>query len=100
MKKVLQVKRLTGMIETAIGLIGAKQPHAVYFQTNFGIHTFFMKFTIDVFILDSSNKVVRMKENLQPNHIFLWPVWYDKVIELPTGEIKKERIQIGDKIIF
>lgn len=98
MRKILQVKKLSSVIDISLGLISAKKPHAIYFQTRFGIHTFFMKFAIDVLILDEENQVVRLKQNLQPNNIFLWSLQFDKVIELPSGDIKKNKIKAGDAI--
>lgn len=98
--KKLQVKKLTGLFDTAIGLIGVKKPYAIHFQTNFGIHTFFMKFAIDVLILDQEHRVVRLKESLLPNRVFFWPIQFDHVIELPEGTIKKNKIVLGDRISF
>lgn len=81
-----------------IGLLNSEKPHAIYFRTRFGIHTFGLKFPIDVIILDNNINVVRLKENLKPNRIFLWNPIHNRVIELPVGEIKKSKTEIGDKI--
>lgn len=67
-------------------------------KTRFGIHTFGVRFTIDVLILDKKNKIASIKENLKPNRIFLWNPAYEKVIELPRGTIKKYSLKLGDAI--
>ena len=88
--------KLTG-IKKALGLIGSKiKP--VFFQTRFGIHTFFVKYPIDALILDQNFKVVRFKTNLKPNRIFIWNPRFYNVVELPEGYITKNKIKIGSKI--
>lgn len=84
--------------DKTIGLLGKKKASAVVLKTRFGIHTFGMKFSIDVLILNKENEVVTLVENLQPNLIFVWPPRFDTVIELPAGEIKKQGITIGKKL--
>jgi hypothetical protein len=83
-----------------IGLIGKKTPQAIFFKTRFGIHTFGVRFPIDVVILDNNKIVVATKKYLQPNKVFLWNPRYNSVLELPEGTIKKQNIQLHDKIIF
>ena len=67
-------------------------------ETRFGIHTFGLKYPIDVLILDNGNKVVFLKKNLMPWRIFLWNPIYDKVLELPQGTIDKKKIKINDAV--
>lgn len=80
------------------GLIGKDKPQALMLKTHFGIHTFGLKFPIDVLILNSGHKVVSMKVNLKPNRIFLWNPVHEKVIELPHGIIKEKAIKMYDPI--
>lgn len=82
------------------GLTLSTKPSALCFKTRFGIHTFGMRFPIDVIILDSHNQVVRIKTNLQPNRIFLWNPKYSKVLELPPGTIQKTKTKADDYIAF
>lgn len=65
------------------------------FQTRFGIHTFFLKFHIDVIILDKNGKVVKLASML-PNKVFFWNPKYSQVLELPSGTIKKTKTEVGD----
>lgn len=91
----LFVKTAANLKEKIQGLIGKDKPHALMIKTHFGIHTFGLKFPIDVLILNDNNKVVSIKENLKPNRVFLWNPMHEKVIELPAGTIEKEQIKIN-----
>jgi uncharacterized membrane protein (UPF0127 family) len=84
----------------SIGLLDQKKPQALLIKTRFGIHTFGMRFPIDVLVLDTTNHVAIIKENLQPNRIFLWKPTHDTVIELPHGTIEKSNTVVGNKIEF
>lgn len=93
----IAVKKLT-LLEACRGLMGKTKPEAILFKTRFGIHTFFMRFPIDVIILNKDYTVVKIKQNLQPNTIFIWNPKYTIVLELPQGTIEKEKIKIGEKL--
>ena len=93
----MKARELKSWREKFFGLIGKEKPENILIQTRFGIHTFFLKFPIDVVILDEKNKVVDAK-TISPNRIFFWNPIYDKVLELPTGTIKEKKIKIGEKI--
>jgi uncharacterized membrane protein (UPF0127 family) len=85
--------------QKTFGLILSKKPNSMIFQTRFGIHTFFMKYPIDVLVLNKENKVATLKNNLKPNRIFVWNIKHDNIIELPEGTIKKTATRIGDHIL-
>ena len=57
-----------------------------------------IKFPLDTVIINEQNVVVKIKKNLQPNRLFFWPIWYQKVLELPEGTIQKKKIKIGSKL--
>lgn|GEM_PF-1530341 len=84
--------------ERALGLIPFEKAFPALFITRFGIYTFGMKFPIDVLILNKENKVVKISENLKPGNLFFWPPKYNKVLELPEGFIKRNKIKTGDKV--
>lgn len=94
----IKARKLTGWIEMTIGLMGKEKPEAVFFTTRFGIHTFFMRFPIDVVILDKRNKVKSLKKGLAPYRIFLWKFAYNKVLELPSGTINRLRIKKEEQL--
>ena len=82
--------------QKTFGLIVHTIPTTMIFQTRYGIHTFFMKYPIDVLVLDKNKKVAAIKENLKPNRIFTWNTKHDTVIEFPSGTLNKTNI--GDQI--
>jgi uncharacterized protein len=96
--KILHIRLLKTFREKSQGLLGASKAHPVMFSTRWGIHTIGMKFPIDVLILNKENKVVKFRKNMPPNEIFMWPPFFNTVIELPAGEVDKMGIKIGEKI--
>jgi len=61
---------------------------------------FFVFFPIDVIFLDKNNKIIELKENFKPftNYICVNKIF--SFIELECGTIKKNKLNIGDKISF
>ncbi len=88
------------LLDKSLGLLKYKTPTAMLLKTHFGIHTFGMHYPIDILILDKKNRVIVMKENLQPNRVFLWNFKYETVLELPPGTIEKTETEIEDKILL
>lgn len=83
-----------------IGLLAYKKPVALLIPTRWGIHTFFMKYAIDIIVLDKKNTIVKLKENLFPNRIFLWNPLHETILELPEGTIKNSRTTLHDELFF
>ena len=84
--------------DKTIGLLSKKNPRSLLFYTRFGIHTIGLKLPIDILILDSNGKVVKLKKNCPTNNFFFWNPKYNQVIELPSNTIKKTKTQIGDQL--
>jgi len=84
--------------DQSLGLLKYKTPTAMLLKTRFGVHTFGMRYPIDILILDNNLHVVAMKKNLKPNRIFVWNIKYKTVIELPAGTIEKTKTEINDLI--
>lgn len=84
--------------EKVLGLIGKTKPYPIFFKTRLGIHTFGVKFPLDILILDKNAIVRVVKQPLKQRQLFFWNPFYDAVVELPEGTIKKKNINIGDKI--
>ncbi len=98
MNKTLKVNFCRGFLKGTKGLIGYKTPRTILIKTRFGIHTFGVKFPIDVLILNKKNQVTKLKKNLKPRRIFVWNPKYNKVIELPNNNINKNNIRVGDTV--
>lgn len=60
------------------------------------IHTFFMRFAIDVLFLDRNMRIIKILQNMPPCR--LSPiVWASKmVIELPAGKLNQTNTRLGD----
>jgi uncharacterized membrane protein (UPF0127 family) len=82
------------------GLLFEKKAKALIFRTRFGIHTFFMRFPIDLMVIDKNKNVVFIKESVKPNRIIFWNPRFDLVIELPKGSIKNSNTKPGDTLDF
>lgn len=78
------LKEAKGLKDRLFGMLLKENQYGLLIKTHFGIHTFFMKFPIDVYILDKNLKVVKFKKNLKPNHLFFWNPKYSLVLELST----------------
>ncbi len=61
------------------------------------IHTFFMKFPIDVLFLDADLTVRRVIENLPPWRLSPWVFSARSVLELQGGVLRGS-VQVGDKL--
>lgn len=75
-----------------------KDIEPIVIKTRFGIHTFGLKQSIDVVVLDKNHFIRKMKHDLQPNRIFLWNPAFDTVLELPSSTIKTRELKLGQKI--
>ncbi len=97
---LLTVRKLTSFLEQTIGLLGKTTPESVVLSTRFGIHTFGMRFPIDVVILNNENQVVAYKKSLMPNRCYFWNPQFHTVLELPANTIIEKRIKKFDTIAF
>ena len=68
----------------------------LYFETRFGVHTFFVKAPIFVLILDAKNRVVSMKQ-VHPWKVYFWNPQYSRVLELPINYPGLSKITKGTK---
>lgn len=61
------------------------------------IHTFFMKFPIDLIFLSRKMVVTKVVSNVRPGRL-IWPVLSaSSVVELSEGFIKQHNVQIGEE---
>ena len=63
------------------------------------IHTFFMKFSIDIIYLDRSMRVRKVRSNVPPWRLSACPTAHS-VIELASGSIKASQTKPGDQLEF
>jgi uncharacterized membrane protein (UPF0127 family) len=84
------------IVKRVKGLIGEDNLKSLYLETRWGIHTFGMKYSLDILILDSNWSVKKIVEGLKPNRVLFWNPKYFCVLELPAGTIKNSTTTIGD----
>ncbi|MGJ9457690.1 DUF192 domain-containing protein [Oceanobacillus sp. CF4.6] len=64
------------------------------------IHTFFMKYSIDILYLNKENEIVGIEENLEPGKIGKRFSGAYSVIEFPAGTIKDTPTFSGQAVKF
>lgn len=64
------------------------------------IHTWFMRFAIDVVFLDINHRVISMKEKIKPWRMVGFIKNAYITVELPEGSIREKQIDEGDILIF
>lgn len=64
------------------------------------IHSFGMRFPIDVIYLDGTNRVLRLDEAMPPNRIGPFVRGCQAVLELPPDTIRLSQTQPGDQLLF
>jgi uncharacterized membrane protein (UPF0127 family) len=72
-------------------------PHksAIMFEPAPGIHTFFMKFPLDVIFLDKSNRIIKVYRNMKPWRHTFFHFNSLRVLEVPAGRFPLD-IKEGD----
>jgi uncharacterized protein len=83
--------RLVGLL----GKDGLPAGGGVWINPSSGIHTFGMKFAIDVVGLDRKQRVVRLWRNVRPQRLTRVDLRVRSVIELAAGEIEAQSISLG-----
>ena len=100
-KKISAIKIADSPISKGLGLIGRKgfrEYNGMLLKNANAIHTFFVRFPIDVVFLDRDFKVLKIVEKLSPFR-FSPIVWKAKhILELPQNSIKSHSLKVGDKL--
>ncbi|RII27800.1 MAG: hypothetical protein CXR31_06120 [Geobacter sp.] len=83
------------------GLLGRStlpSGEALWIKPCMGVHTFGMKFSIDVVFLDREKHVVELAKRLRPNRMSRIYSSASSVLELPAGTIDATHTVTGDTI--
>jgi len=86
-----RMKGLLGKSEMSAG-------EALWIRPCMSIHTFWMRFSIDVVFLNKKNRVVAIIKNLQPNRMTRLYLSAVSVLELPAGILEATDTGVGDEI--
>jgi uncharacterized protein len=87
----------------AVGLLsrtGLEPGEALWIVPSRGVHTWGMRFTIDVLALDDSGTVIDCVSNLRPWRVRLPRRGTAGVLELPAGTLAASRTGIGHQVIL
>ena len=82
------------------GLLGRhslEQGSAMILAPCSSVHTFFMKFPIDIIFVARDGRVVKMCERCRPWRLALGPGAF-AVIELPAGAVEPSGTRVGDRL--
>ena len=63
------------------------------------VHSFFMKFAIDLVYLDRKHTVRKVRRAMRPWRISVCPSAYS-ILELPVGTIQSSRTEAGDQLLI
>jgi hypothetical protein len=84
-----------------LGLMGRKglQPgEGLWIRPSSGVHTMWMRFTIDVVALDRNRRVCALWPQLRPWRMSPVSMKVASVVELPPGTIAQQGIELGDQL--
>ena len=99
----VSVQIANSFITRLVGLLGRKNisdNQALHILPCASIHTFGMRFSIDVVFLDINGRVVGFADNVKPNRIRFAPPGGISVIEVAEGNRSKTGINLDDYLIF
>lgn len=83
--QVIICKSLPERMKGLLGRDGLPEKTGMLIEPCSSIHTFGMKFPIDVIFLDRANSVVKVVKNLKPNRFALGGMRTSKVIEMQSS---------------
>jgi hypothetical protein len=88
-------KRCVGLLKHD----GLPPGHGLWIVPCEGIHTFGMKFAIDVVFLDRKKRVLKVRHGMKPRRISLCLLAHS-VIELPAASVEPTSTRRGDQLEF
>jgi len=97
-----KIRRAASWTERAVGLLSTPALRAgdgLWISPCKSIHTFFMRYPIDVLFLDDGGRVLYQK-TFQPWRISGWHAKSHGVLELASGTLNRTGTRVGDRIEF
>ncbi|WP_084185288.1 DUF192 domain-containing protein [Desulfonatronum thiodismutans] len=91
--------RLAARVKGLLGRRGLESGHGLWIEPCKQIHTFFMRFPIDVVFIDSRHHVLSMRSGFLPWRLSPFLFSARSVLELPTGMLEG-RVRVGDRLHF
>jgi uncharacterized membrane protein (UPF0127 family) len=81
-----------------LGRDGLPRGHGLVIAPSQGVHTFGMRFPIDIVFVRRDGRVVRCRPAVPPRRLALWLTAF-AVIELAAGETARIGLQVGDRLL-
>jgi uncharacterized protein len=75
-----------------------RRGQGLWISPSHGIHTFAMRFPIDVVYLDRDRIVIHVEEELQPWRLAAVRIHAASVLELPIETIRESQTALGDQV--
>lgn len=98
MKSVQQASKL---LERIVGLLGQKdisKDFALWISPCPSIHTFFMKFPIDVIFADKNLKIVSIFHSVPSGRVLWGGLKSHSVFEMKANQLKNHQLNKGDQL--
>ena len=92
-----------GRVDRAIGLLAHRsleREAGLWISPSRGVHTWGMRFAIDIVALDGDGTVVDLVPRLQPWRLRLPRPGTAGVLELPAGSLERTGTRLGHTVIF
>ena len=96
-----EINRAKSFRQKLLGLIPYKrlsQNRVLLIENCRSIHTFFMRFPIDVIFVDENDIIVKLKENLKAYRFLAASRKAGSVYEAAVGFIKRFDLKVGESI--
>jgi uncharacterized membrane protein (UPF0127 family) len=90
-------------VARAVGLLprtGLERGEALWIVPSRGVHTWGMRFSIDLIALDAEGRVVDTVSALKPWRVRLPKSGVVGVLELPTGALEQSDTKVGHTVMF
>jgi uncharacterized membrane protein (UPF0127 family) len=91
-----------GFFSRLRGLLGRRQlppGHGLLIRPSSSVHTWFMRFPIDVLFLDRELRVLKIRKHMRPWRLAA-RFRADSALELAAGECDRLRLGVGDRLAW
>lgn len=99
MMQILKAKKYSDRIRGLLGIDSLPPNTGLMIKPCKQVHTFFMKFAIDIVFIDKHNNMIHI-ETLKPFKVskYIWKAC--AVVELAEGTAQKYKLKIGEQLPF
>jgi uncharacterized membrane protein (UPF0127 family) len=97
------VEAAHGFVGRALGWMGRREPGpgcAIHLSPCGSVHTWFMRFALDLVFLDRAGTVVRVVGNVRPWRVALGGRGAHSVIESPAAAGLAGRVRLGERLVL